>query len=137
MNRSPTASSRRQPSWLRAGVLLVGVLVTTAAAAQSRGELLYTTHCIACHTTKMHWRDQRQATDWPSLIVQVQRWQANAALGWNDDDVAAVAHHLNDTIYRFAPADPRAAWASGTEPAAIANSTSSLQSGSLTRTRKR
>jgi hypothetical protein len=71
------------------------------AAAQSRGELLYTTHCVACHGTQIHWRDKRLVTDWGSLLVQVRRWQSNAALGWSEEDVLQVARHLNDTIYRL------------------------------------
>ena len=75
-------------------------------AAPTRGELLYTTHCIACHTTQMHWRDQRQAKDWGSLKAQVRRWQATTGLQWSDADIAEVAHHLNRTIYHYAePAD--------------------------------
>ncbi len=69
--------------------------------AQTRGELLYTTHCIACHSSQIHWREKRLATDWGSLLVQVRRWQANAALGWTEDDVLQVARHLNETLYRF------------------------------------
>jgi len=72
-----------------------------AQAAASRGELLYSTHCIACHTEKLHWRDQRQASDWASLKAQVRQWQANAMLGWTEDDVLAVTRHLNDTIYHY------------------------------------
>jgi len=71
------------------------------AAAPSRGQLLYTTHCIACHSSQLHWRDQRQARDWDSLKAQVRRWQGNAGLGWSEADVTEVARHLNDTIYRF------------------------------------
>jgi mono/diheme cytochrome c family protein len=69
--------------------------------AMTRGKLLYTTHCIACHSTQMHWRDERRATDWNSLKAQVRRWQATAQLGWSESDIAEVARHLNDTIYRF------------------------------------
>jgi mono/diheme cytochrome c family protein len=72
-----------------------------ADAAPTRGELLYTTHCIACHNSQMHWRDQRLATDWASLRAQVRRWQGVANLGWSDDDILEVARHLNDRIYRF------------------------------------
>lgn len=75
--------------------------VTGAACAQSRGELLYSTHCVACHTTEVHWRDRRLATDWPSLQAQVRRWQAVAALDWNEDDIEAVARHLNERYYGF------------------------------------
>lgn len=84
--------------------LLAAALCGGPALAQdrvpSRGELLYTTHCVACHTTQVHWRDKKLATDWPSLKAQVQRWQARASLDWNDADVTEVARFLNDTIYR-------------------------------------
>ena len=69
--------------------------------ALTRGELLYTTHCISCHTTQMHWRNGRLATNWDSLKVQVRRWQGNAALQWGDADIDEVSRHLNDTIYRY------------------------------------
>jgi mono/diheme cytochrome c family protein len=81
-------------------------LAGAAAAAQStpppdRGELLYDTHCRACHTEQVHWRDKRVAVDWPRLKREVQRWQAAARLGWSDADVVAVARHLNDTVYHL------------------------------------
>jgi mono/diheme cytochrome c family protein len=71
------------------------------AQAPSRGELLYGTHCVACHTSQIHWRDQRLARDWGTLKAQVRRFQDAAYLRWSDDDIEAVAHYLNDTIYRF------------------------------------
>lgn len=67
----------------------------------SKGELLYTTHCVTCHTTQMHWRDERKATDWSSLKAEVRRWQGTAGLTWSDEDVTEVARHLNDTIYKY------------------------------------
>ena len=76
------------------------VAQSRAAPLPSRGQLLYTTHCIKCHTTQMHWRQDRGAHDWGSLKGQVRRWQGNAGLGWNEADITEVARHLNDTIYR-------------------------------------
>jgi mono/diheme cytochrome c family protein len=32
----------------------------------NRGERLYTTHCIACHSTQMHWRDK-----WVAFALRV------------------------------------------------------------------
>ena len=69
--------------------------------AETRGELLYSTHCVACHTTQMHWRNDRQAFDWDSLKFQVRRWQDNAGLAWNDADIAEVSRYLNETIYHY------------------------------------
>lgn len=99
------------PLQLLPHTLLLSAVLACAGAAQAqpaspggRGALLYNNHCIECHSTQMHWRDKRQARDWASLVGQVQRWQAVAGLQWSEADVAEVARHLNDTIYRFAPA---------------------------------
>ena len=72
-----------------------------APPATTRGQLLYATHCISCHTTQMHWRNERQAGDWDSLKAQVRRWQGFAGLQWGEADITDVARHLNDTIYQF------------------------------------
>lgn len=71
-------------------------------------DLLYDAHCIECHNAQMHWRALSQAHDWNSLLVQVNCWQAAALLGWSEDDIAEVAQHLNDTIYKFALPQERA-----------------------------
>jgi mono/diheme cytochrome c family protein len=84
-----------------AGALLFGSPVSPAQTP-SRGELLYSTHCIACHNSQMHWRDKRLATDWASLEALVRRWQAQALLAWSEEDILAVTRHLNQGIYRFA-----------------------------------
>ena len=92
---------------LTMGVLLGVALSHVPASAQSRGELLYTSLCIACHSEQVHWRDGRLATDWPSLRAQVVRWQATASLNWNDDDIGAVTQYLNERFYGFrSPAGP-------------------------------
>lgn len=103
---------------IRSQALLLGLALAAAtslpAGAQgqlpqpTRGELLYSNHCIACHATQMHWRGKRQATDWASLRAQVQRWQGAARLDWPEEDILDVVRHLNDTIYKFTPPpDPR------------------------------
>jgi cytochrome c5 len=95
-----------------AGILLAGQFaVAGAASAQSRGELLYTTHCIACHDTQVHWRDQRRATDLDSLKAQVRLWQGRALLSWTEDDIVEVTRYLNQSIYRFSQATVRASLA--------------------------
>ncbi len=88
------------------GVVALGLVLIAASGtvlAQSRGELLYATHCSFCHTTQVHWRDKRAATDWATLRAQVDRWQSAEALAWNEATVVEVANFLNDTIYRFEP----------------------------------
>ncbi len=86
----------------RSGWLLLAVAIfAPSAMAQSRGELLYATHCISCHTTEMHWRDKRSASNWMALKVQVRRWQDAASLAWSDGDILDVSRYLNESIYHF------------------------------------
>ena len=85
---------------------LAALPLAVSAQAESRGELLYATHCIACHTEQVHWRDQKLATNWNSLKAQVRRWQAAAQLGWSDDDILEVTRHLNQRYYRFTTSPP-------------------------------
>ena len=95
------------PGLRRVSLFACSVLASALAAlgapvqAQSRGELLYATHCIACHTSQMHWRDRKLATDWTTLEQQVRRWQAIALLRWSDDDIVEVTRYLNQSFYRF------------------------------------
>ena len=88
-------------SFTALGLLFGAALVGPGAHAQSRGELLFSTHCIFCHTTQVHWRDKRLATDWTSLRFQVRRWQDNAGLAWNEADIREVTMYLNESIYRY------------------------------------
>jgi mono/diheme cytochrome c family protein len=88
-----------------AGLLLAltwaGAAHAQAVPPPTRGQLLYSTHCIECHSTQMHWRSNKQARDWESLKAQVRRWQATANLAWTEADISDVARHLNETIYQF------------------------------------
>lgn len=89
--------------------MLCTAMLAPAAHAQSRGELLYSAHCVTCHTSQMHWRDNRVATDWSSLKAQVQRWQGNAGLAWSNTDIVEVTRYLNTSIYKFVQtSDPQA-----------------------------
>jgi mono/diheme cytochrome c family protein len=71
------------------------------AGEATRGELLYSTHCISCHSSQLHWRDNKVATNWVSLRSQVERWQKTSGLAWPDEDVTEVARYLNALYYRF------------------------------------
>ena len=84
-------------------------LAAQPTPSNARGELLYSTHCVSCHTAQVHWRDKKLATDWPSLRAQVHRWESNIGMNWTDDDIAAVARYLNAHYYRFPAPDTAAA----------------------------
>jgi len=108
--------------WMRtlmaaAALAAAPVLAQTPGSDTSRGELLYKTHCIGCHTTQMHWRDKKLGTDWASLKAQVDRWQTNTGLGWSDEEIADVTRYLNTHYYHFQ--SPRAQAVSA--PATIAS----------------
>lgn len=84
--------------------LLLGVHTVVYAQgkqSESRGELLYSTHCNTCHTSQVHWREQKLVTDWKSLVTQVRRWQTIGGLTWREEEVSDVAHYLNAVYYRF------------------------------------
>lgn len=67
----------------------------------TRGELLYSTHCIACHNVEMHWREKGAVTGLTSLQAQVRRWQEISGLGWDHDDIAQVVRYLNSLHYHY------------------------------------
>jgi hypothetical protein len=68
---------------------------------ETRGALLYATYCDACHTSEIHWREQKLATDLDSLSTQVRRWQGNIGQEWTEADIADVVRHLNAVYYHF------------------------------------
>ena len=95
---------------LLATVVLSSCLPALAQPSDSpsRGQLLYEAHCVQCHTTQVHWRQARAARDWPGLRAQVQRWQSQIGEQWPQEDVDAVARHLNATIYHYPEDSERA-----------------------------
>jgi mono/diheme cytochrome c family protein len=75
---------------------------------ESLGEQLYSTHCVSCHTSQVHWRDKRIARNWSSLVGQVRRWQSNVGLAWSEEYVREVARYLNSRYYHFTEEDKQA-----------------------------
>lgn len=88
------------PTRTAAGAFLLAACAAAASQPVQQGRLLYETHCIECHTTQMHWRARRAATDWDALRAQVTRWQQSLQLRWTDGEIEAVSAYLNETIYR-------------------------------------
>ena len=84
------------------GALALALSGSPAVAGQpSRGELLYDTYCIACHTEQVHWRDKKLVLNWASLVAEVRRWAVIGNLDWSTDDNEAVARYLNTLHYRY------------------------------------
>lgn len=68
---------------------------------ESRGGLLYSMHCSACHNATIHWREQKLARDWQSLKGQVRLWQAFTKLRWTEEEIIDVTTYLNTHYYNF------------------------------------
>ena len=82
--------------------LIVFILSVNPAFAEigtkidtNRGAMLYNNNCIQCHTQQIHWREKKIATDWESLIAQVDRWQRVSGLEWSKNDIKEVSRYLN------------------------------------------
>jgi mono/diheme cytochrome c family protein len=71
----------------------------------SRGELLYSTHCLSCHSDQIHWRKSKHANDWASLKSEVNRWQGVLSLKWSNEDIENVARYLNVLYYHYPTSD--------------------------------
>ncbi|MBE7940460.1 MULTISPECIES: cytochrome C [Ramlibacter] len=94
---------RRSSPLFLAGLLALVSAVQAQPDAPSRGQLLYDTRCIQCHSAQVHWRDRHLARDWPSLRQWVDRWQSQVGQQWSQEDVDEVTRHLNDSVYHFTP----------------------------------
>jgi mono/diheme cytochrome c family protein len=80
------------------GSLLAPVNAQPIRAA-TRAELLYSTHCIGCHDTEIHWRDKKLVTDRESLRSEVRRWQDIQGLGWGRAEIDDVTRYLQARYY--------------------------------------
>lgn len=75
--------------------------VDAPALDVARGQLLYEAHCVLCHTTQAHWRDNSIVGSWNDVVVQVTRWQANAGQQWGPGEIGDVAAYLNTMYYKM------------------------------------
>ena len=65
-----------------------------------RGGELYRTHCSACHTAQVHWREKSLVHSWNDLRYQVSRWQRIAGQNWSREEIDDVAAYLNQLFYQ-------------------------------------
>ncbi len=83
-----------------------------------RGEVLYAAQCGDCHTTHVHWRDQRLAKNWELVRAWVRHWDRFNELKWSEDDITAVARYLNRLYYHY-PEPVQREGATGAAPPAM------------------
>jgi hypothetical protein len=74
---------------------------TSDANVPSRGQLLYENHCMVCHESQLHVREDRRATSGAAVEDQVRRWSGEQKLEWDEEDVSDVTGYLLHRYYRF------------------------------------
>ncbi len=96
---------------LRSTLLIVGSLIASGAVAgplPEQGKSLHEQHCVACHTRlgggdpgALYSRPDRRVDSRAALERQVRACRDNLGLRLFDEEVAALAHYLDRTWYRF------------------------------------
>ena len=71
------------------------------AADATRGQLLYENHCMVCHTSVVHVREQRKASSREDIQAWIRRWQKELALNWEPGEIDDVAEFLNQRYYQL------------------------------------
>lgn len=73
----------------------------TSDIERPRGQLLYETHCSACHEQSVHSRNPRKAESVDKIKYFVTRWSTELKLNWSSSDIDEVAKYLNSKYYNF------------------------------------
>jgi len=64
-----------------------------------RGRLLYENHCLSCHESRIHIRNNRSAHSIQGVYRQVVRWSRELELSWRNSEVVDVSQYLYRTFY--------------------------------------
>lgn len=89
---------------LLSAVVAFGLLFSggdSMAADASRGQLLYENHCMVCHTSVVHVRENRKANSREEIQAWIRRWQKELALNWEPGEIDDVAEFLNQRFYQL------------------------------------
>lgn len=82
-------------------VLLFACCKNAGAADTERGKLLYENHCMSCHESVVHIRENRRARGLGEVYWQTTRWAVTERLEWRYEEVRDVAQYLNNEFYKF------------------------------------
>jgi len=69
---------------------------------QSRGEMLYSNHCLSCHESIVHIREKHSARNLDALRQAVTRWAKELGLTWSSQEIEDVILYLNLNYYHLA-----------------------------------
>jgi len=71
------------------------------SAGTERGRLLYENHCMSCHVSTVHVREQRRSKTPAEVRAWIVRWSGEQKLNWGEDELADVYQYLNNRYYKF------------------------------------
>ncbi len=66
-----------------------------------RGQMLYENHCISCHASVVHIRDQRKAISLEEIRKWTRHWALDMNLPWSDEEIDDVSRYLNAHYYKY------------------------------------
>jgi len=67
----------------------------------SRGKMLYSNHCHACHESGVHIRAHRKVKKKTDIAYWVNRWSTYLKLNWKNEEKQQVVEFLDQTFYKF------------------------------------
>lgn len=70
-------------------------------ADSERGKLLYENHCLECHESTVHVRDDHKAKSIEDLRAQVIRWAQDKKLAWKAAEISDVVDYLDEHYYHY------------------------------------
>ena len=92
-------------AWLGlAGVVLLVLPAPSAGQdvpSLDRGRALYQTHCVVCHTDKVHRRVPPLPIGVDDLRFIVAVWATQQGLRWSREEIEDVVYYLDRVHYRF------------------------------------
>ena len=84
-------------------VLCVALLAAAPVAAdEARGKLLYENHCMVCHESTVHVREDRKVEDRAGIMRMVVRFSDHLGLDWSAEEMRDVADYLAAEYYGLA-----------------------------------
>lgn len=79
-----------------------GASVSTAVNIDAHpGKALHDSNCISCHDSAIYTRKDRKVSDFPMLLAQVKRCDANLRSRLPDEEIKQVADYLNQAYYQY------------------------------------
>lgn len=76
-------------------------IIRDAQIEKPRGQLLYETHCNACHDDSVHGRNPRKAESIKKIKYFVTRWSKELNLKWTETDIDVVTDYVNSRYYQY------------------------------------